>query len=254
MTATTSRTTAAARPAPPVSAAIGVVQEGEQCDDGNEDTTDMCPACQFAFCGDGFVQAGVEFCDDGNLDNDDACIAPQCVPAECGDGFIQAGVEECDDGNFDDDDDCPGSCVPSFCGDGFEHAEDEECDDGNNVSMDGCTADCIGEFPQVCTEGNDPGTNAPFVVCEADANEAWIAANNGGQYHPVLICEDFSYDDVGEWAGTCGNVCGRCEGDTSCMNPGQKIMTSQWNGSGNCGQDMLGPILCTTVHWTCVNN
>ena len=121
------------------------------------------------------------------------------------------------------------------------------------MSNDGCTALCESEHPQVCTQGNDPGTNAPWVVCEANADEAWISANTQGQFHPVLICQDLGYDTVGQWGGTCGNVCGYCQGGTSCNNTGNKNFDhGNWNGSGNCGQDNLGPIICQTVMWTCV--
>ena len=71
-----------------------------------------------------------------------------------------------------------------------------------------------------------------------------------GPVHGLLV----GYSTVGQWGGTCGNVCGFCEGATSCMNTGQMNFNfGNWSGSGNCGSDMLGPIICQTVHWTCVN-
>src|SRR5690606_21058346 len=45
-------------------------------------------------CGDGVVEGGEE-CDDGNKSNYDACIST-CVIATCGDGIVRAGYEECD--------------------------------------------------------------------------------------------------------------------------------------------------------------
>src|SRR5688572_19005594 len=45
----------------------GVTSPGEACDDENADDSDACPTtCENAFCGDGFVRAGVEECDDAN--------------------------------------------------------------------------------------------------------------------------------------------------------------------------------------------
>ncbi|XP_006883389.1 PREDICTED: acetylcholinesterase collagenic tail peptide isoform X2 [Elephantulus edwardii] len=41
----------------------GVLQPGEQCDDGNNDTGDDCISCHRAYCGDGFRHVGVEDCD-----------------------------------------------------------------------------------------------------------------------------------------------------------------------------------------------
>ncbi len=60
-------------------------------------------------CGDGIVQAG-EDCDDGNTIDTDAC-RNTCALASCGDGLLQAD-EVCDDGNTIDTDDCMNSCHP----------------------------------------------------------------------------------------------------------------------------------------------
>jgi cysteine-rich repeat protein len=91
------------------------------------------------------VQAGVEECDDGNDDTTDACLPVFCVEATCTDGYVQEGVEECDDGNEDDTDACPSTCEPAYCGDGFIQEGEEECDDGNDMEDDGCKPDCIAE-------------------------------------------------------------------------------------------------------------
>jgi len=81
----------------------------EECDDGNDDDSDMCTsACKRAFCGDGFVNAGEEACDDENLDSTDGCTTSCTLPV-CGDGLAQWG-ESCDDGNTKDGDGCPGNC------------------------------------------------------------------------------------------------------------------------------------------------
>ena len=68
-----------------------------------------------AKCGDGIVDDGEE-CDDGNLVSTDACLAI-CVAATCGDSVVQAGVEDCDDGNADDLDGCTNTCIAATCGD-----------------------------------------------------------------------------------------------------------------------------------------
>ncbi len=49
------------------------VSMGEQCDDGNLVSTDLCTnSCNFPECGDGIVQSD-EQCDDGNSNDDDTC-------------------------------------------------------------------------------------------------------------------------------------------------------------------------------------
>nr|XP_020635980.1 acetylcholinesterase collagenic tail peptide [Pogona vitticeps] len=41
----------------------GIVQDGEECDDGNTVVTDSCIRCRHAYCGDGYRHEGVEDCD-----------------------------------------------------------------------------------------------------------------------------------------------------------------------------------------------
>lgn len=51
-----------------------ILDEGEECDDGDQDDSDECPSsCTFAHCGDGFIQSGVEHCEDGNIQSGDGC-------------------------------------------------------------------------------------------------------------------------------------------------------------------------------------
>lgn len=64
-------------------------------------------------CGDGFVDtSNFESCDDGNAADDDACPGG-CRTAYCGDGFVWAGVEQCDGGPS-----CNANCTASTCGAG----------------------------------------------------------------------------------------------------------------------------------------
>ncbi|MCC7382497.1 MAG: DUF4215 domain-containing protein [Deltaproteobacteria bacterium] len=125
----------------------GVLDSGEQCDDGNTLAGDGCePTCvpsAAAICGDGVVQAG-EQCDDGNGNAGDGC-KPDCTAdgSLCGDGVIQTG-EQCDDGNTVEGDGCSARCTApgagGTCGDGVVDAN-EECDPGA-AGADTCTADC----------------------------------------------------------------------------------------------------------------
>ena len=88
----------------------GVVEDPEQCDDGNDIDTDACTnECKDAVCGDGIVRDGVEECDDGNIFDNDGCTN-ECKNAVCGDGIVQFFVEACDDGNTVDGDGCDSTC------------------------------------------------------------------------------------------------------------------------------------------------
>ena len=267
----------------------GEVEGDEPCDDGNDLATDAClPGFVAAACGDLIVYAGVEACDDGNQLDNDACRS-DCTLAACGDGVVQMGAEACDDGNTVDDDACSNSCkagtcadcTASKCGDSkvnvaageqcdtggqtptcdgdctsvvcgdavLNGGAGEECDDGNVNGGDGCSGACKSEVVKVCTAGNDPKSNAGWVVCEANVNSAWISmTGEGGQYHALKICQNLGYNAVGQQGGTCKNVCDYCAGPNSCNATGNK----NFDGGGSCGADELGPILCNWVMWTCL--
>jgi cysteine-rich repeat protein len=156
----------------------GIVDTGEECDDGNRTTGDACTnACNIPFCGDGVVSVG-EQCDDGNdVDTDrcrNSCVNPvcgdavvstgescdagvansnepdapcrrDCTAVRCGDGVTDSG-EACDDGNDSDRDLCLNRCAYATCGDGIrQFALGERCDDGNTANGDGCDQDCLPE-------------------------------------------------------------------------------------------------------------
>ena len=238
---------------PPITCGDAKVDPGEQCDDGNGNNTDAClSSCDKATCGDGAVYAGVEQCD---ASGPSAQCNANCTTSKCGDGVVNAAAgEDCDTGGASGN--CDADCTSVKCGDGALNAKaGEQCDDGNANNGDGCSATCKEEpkGPKQCDQGNDPGTGAPWVVCTADANSAWISSNPEGQYHIVKICQDLGYSKVGEWGGTAGAVCGVNQANSSCMNLGQKVFTQgAWKGTGNCGQDGLGPIVCKWVQWTCL--
>jgi cysteine-rich repeat protein len=67
-----------------------------------------------SICGDGNIDQG-EQCDDGNDNNDDRCTN-DCLETFCGDGSTQNpnndGIEEqCDDGNDNNNDGCTNDCI-----------------------------------------------------------------------------------------------------------------------------------------------
>src|SRR5262249_53649047 len=104
-------------------------------------------------CGNGVLDPGEE-CDDGNTVSCDGCSGTCKTepPVVCGDGVLVAGCEACDDGNPVDGDGCDSNCTPTACGNSIVTAG-EECDDGNRRSCDGCSATCQSEFGVVCGDG-----------------------------------------------------------------------------------------------------
>jgi cysteine-rich repeat protein len=135
----------------------GVVEENEQCDDGNRNDGDGCSAsCSLEVtsgCGDG-VQGEGEECDDGNTTAGDGC-SETCQNeggTSCGNGNVDDG-EECDDGNTSSGDGCSATCESEpFCGNGIPEAG-EECDDENDLPYDGCEDDCTESEAEIeCAE------------------------------------------------------------------------------------------------------
>ena len=115
--------------------------------------------CISSGCGNGVVEPG-EQCDDGNRFSLDGCSADCTSDERCGNGLVDLALGEscdCGDGSATTPGTCSGansnapgaSCRPNCklatCGDGIVDPG-EWCDDGNHVPGDGCRADCTGPF------------------------------------------------------------------------------------------------------------
>lgn len=88
-----------------------MLDDGEQCDDGNADDRDGCTwKCMVSVCGNGKIEVP-EQCDVGakNSDQKPNICRTVCRKPWCGDGVVDAG-EECDDANGDEGDGCLSSC------------------------------------------------------------------------------------------------------------------------------------------------
>jgi len=122
-------------------------------------------------CGNGIVDTG-EQCDDGNLVAGDGCSATCTVEVAggdlCGDGFPDVG-EDCDDGNFNNHDGCSSTCKNEglVCGDDVLDAIDEQCDDGNTDNDDGCDSSCDWEGVTITVSG---AFNTPHTIFTAVDN------------------------------------------------------------------------------------
>ncbi len=156
----------------------GVVDAGEDCDDGNAVDGDGCDSnCTVTACGNGIVTAG-EACDDGNAIDGDGCDS-NCTVTACGNGII-TGTEECDDGNLVAGDGCGPTCLTEFCGDGITN-NGEACDDAGESST--CDADCTpvacgdGTANTTAGEGCDDGNAVDGDGC--DSNCTVTACGNG---------------------------------------------------------------------------
>jgi len=127
----------------------GVIDVGEECDDGNTNNEDGCSALcavevQAGICGSGAVEPGEE-CDEGPNNSDNGACTLACKLAVCGDGLVHKGFEECDDGEKNSDNAaCTTNCKTAYCGDGLIQADVEACDAGesNGKILGGCNGEC----------------------------------------------------------------------------------------------------------------
>ncbi|HTQ03989.1 MAG TPA: DUF4215 domain-containing protein, partial [Polyangiaceae bacterium] len=176
----------------------GVLDPGEQCDDGIlAGGYGRCAAgCVITeFCGDG-VRSGPEQCDNGAANSDTAyggCTTQCKLGPRCGDG-IKNGTEACDDG-LDDGfyGGCNPDCTPApSCGDGTVEEEwGEECDDAltpttcTNCHFNGSCGDGIVQNPpEECDDGvNAGGYNqcGPQCLFGPRCGDGVVQASDGEQ-------------------------------------------------------------------------
>jgi hypothetical protein len=158
--------------------AAGVCVEGSAptCDPATLKCDEDGDAC-YARCGDGVVDSGEE-CDEGGANSDavDASCRTDCTDAGCGDGVVDSG-EECDDGASNSDsaaDACRTDCSAAGCGDGVVDTG-EDCDEGEESAT--CTASCT-------TPGVDAGPTPTDAGASADAgsidSDAGVADRDAG--------------------------------------------------------------------------
>jgi len=186
----------------------GVVDMGEECDDGNASNEDACTnACVANVCGDGLLNMGVEECDDGNLEDGDGCSST-CTLDTCGDGVVDEG-EACDDGNEDNTDECA-ACQMATCGDGYVWADNETCDDANDVETDDCLSSCelascgdgfIQDGVEECDDGNDVDSDDCPTSCVA------ATCGDGFVQDGVEECDDGNNEDMDGCASDCTAEC-----------------------------------------------
>eukprot|EP00931_Biecheleriopsis_adriatica_P040733 TRINITY_DN23337_c0_g1_i1.p1 TRINITY_DN23337_c0_g1~~TRINITY_DN23337_c0_g1_i1.p1 ORF type:complete len:4853 (-),score=966.29 TRINITY_DN23337_c0_g1_i1:13-14571(-) len=222
----------------------GVIDELEDCDDGNTFPNDGCHNC--------ILEKGWH-CQDILNRRTSTSSGSFCVPL-CGDGFHIEGVEGCDDANLIAGDGCDSSCqvepgwaceddvvngtiLPQLCtpicGDGLL-VEGEACDDGNKDDDDGCSSLCLLERGWFCRpEGELTKSEVPEgpplaarkrTICEPLCGDGIALMNFGeecddGNRKPSDGCDEHCKVETGyscgipatgsgSYASVCTPICG----------------------------------------------
>lgn len=196
----------------------GMVELGEQCDDGDTSSGDGCSAiCTVeGKCGNASWDSGEE-CDSAiqttQCGGKSMCTMMCYCANYCGDGRI-AGNEVCDDGNTSLGDGCRNDCSAEVCGDGVKDPS-EQCDDGNNVAADKCTNNCqavavcgddVLDVGEACDDGNQVSGDGCTSTCKLETGTCGNARLEFGEQ-----CDDGNLNNGDECSSTCrleASVCG----------------------------------------------
>jgi len=160
----------------------GVLNEGEECDDG-ENNGQVCTPEYNGSC---------DYCSN-------TCEIEQIEGSYCGDGILDESYEECDDSNNIDGDGCSAECEieeqEPFCGNGIIEGN-ETCDEGENNGIecdnskhdcDYCSSNC--KIITLQSEDDDSdGDSSISVECED-----WSECFNGIQTRICYETDGCSY-------------------------------------------------------------
>lgn len=127
-------------------------------------------------CGNSVLEEG-EQCDDGNKNNNDSCLT-NCLFNTCGDGILFEEMEECDE--ITETENCDNDCTKAICGDfTVNKSAGEECDEGDKWFGTNCYNTCK-ERPLIVFVSKDVyapnlgGVNNADKLCTFLANNAGI--------------------------------------------------------------------------------
>lgn len=254
--------------APPVPVCgNNIVEQNEQCDDGNT-VTEVCAyglasctvcnsSCQSvpgapATCGDGKLDSAHEACDDGNTITEvcaygvasctvcnNACQSVSGATSKCGDGKVEAGREQCDDGNTVLES-CPyGEASCTVCNATCESVAGATsyCGDGKtDLSHEQCDdGNAITEFCTyglsscvVCNESCQTEPGATSLCGDGQTDPSHEQCDDGN-----AVTETCAYGLTS--CNVCNSACRSAAGTTSYCGDGRLDSTKEdCEGSGSC--------------------
>ena len=163
-------------------------------DRGDDGLRDVDADASLRPCGNGVLDLGEE-CDDGNADDTDACLTT-CRAARCGDGWTWAGVEECDGSTVEPCTTacdttgtrrCSATCVFEGCQPPAEtcDGEDDDCDTETDEGCGGADADGDADADTgTDSPGIDDGLLAHYTFDTCDAYDS------SGHHHDGTLVGD----------------------------------------------------------------
>ncbi len=142
-------------------------------------------------CGDGILNPG-EQCDDGNEDNTDDCTM-LCQPPTCGDGFIN-NDEECDDSG--ESATCDVDCSVATCGDGLLNLTSGEIIDDLDHAISGSHSSLMVTNTTCTSKINCQDIPGPVSVVNHYDYDDSLRSING-----ITIRDPLPGDDIPQWIG-----------------------------------------------------
>ena len=193
-----------------------VLDEGEECDDGNRLNGDFCSeSCLAEGCGNGRVDVG-ESCEPPNTARCDATCHIVTFVSRCGNGALDPN-ETCEDGNTFNGDGCSSLCQKEQCGNGRVDTS-EGCEPPGTTS---CGPSC-----QVRVEPPAPGVVCGNGLIESgeECDDAKPPANGDG-------CSERCLSEI------CGN--GRLDSGEDCEPLNNALNCSSLCTNLRCGDSVV---------------
>ncbi len=213
------------------------------CEEANYETCYLCPSDCCPDCGDGVLDPGEE-CDDGNNEDLDGCdkgCGDEDGTPECGNGIWELG-EECEDGNTQIHDGCSDQCEIEFvCG-------DQQCDSQMGETCQRCQIDCCpdcGNGIREVAHGEEcDSLDVGGLTCEQECYDGGVLSCTSWCTLDFATCQG-SGPQCGDGTAECSEQCDGADlKGVTCQSIGYS--TGTLGCQGDCTLDISG---CSGLVW-----